>query len=189
MSDVSDADISIAEAEADIFDADFTVRRYWDEPENSSIDLLRCEDRPEEGVTSFGTIGLSARERGDGQGRTELVGACRTRFPYFDNIISTVAFNVINSGWACEVGALHNDVVTMYEASPTLEHVILLLPSLWGRTFPPLELPDRTVNWLMVMPISESEFVYAEQHGAAALVRQLEESGAELTDLHRAPAI
>ena len=49
----------IAEREASIFGGTPSVVCYWDSREINWVDILSCADRPVEGATSWGTIGMS----------------------------------------------------------------------------------------------------------------------------------
>lgn len=67
----------------------------------SNVDILSTIDRPYEGVTSYSTIGLSDYSIGysidEKPLRVEIVGASATMFELFPNVLSTCAFNIINT--------------------------------------------------------------------------------------------
>src|SRR6266540_4964655 len=67
-----------------------------------SIDILSCENRPCNGVTSYSTLGLSDHHMVDTEGkdfpvRIELLGACASAADQFPNVLASAAFHVIRN--------------------------------------------------------------------------------------------
>lgn len=56
---VSDENKTIAKTALAAFGRKPLVHAYWDDNKKNSIDMLSCNDRPYDGVTSYSTIGLS----------------------------------------------------------------------------------------------------------------------------------
>jgi hypothetical protein len=141
-------------------------------------------------VTSYSTIGLSdspiLKDKRDLGIRAEFVGACASAFPEFANILATAAFCVINSHWLCHPGAIFPGVVEKHRPESPMRHLIFVPPFLWDESLQTLQLPDKKVAWLMAVPISESEYGYAIDHGPDALGDVLEQEGIDVFDLDRA---
>jgi len=57
----------------------------------------------------------------------------------------------------------------MYELSKTMKHALFVPPFLWEEALETLELPERTVAWLLAVPISEAEYQFAEREGSEKL--------------------
>ncbi len=76
----------------------------------------------------------------------------------------------------------------MFSASSTLNHVLLLPPFLWA-SLKTLELDDKTVAWLMAVPISDAELDFAERMGVDALETAFEKAQIDVFDLNRASVI
>lgn len=167
------------------------VSRYWDEPERTSVDIAVCENSPWEGITGVGTLGLSEHSLGFAplDLRVELVGAFPASAIEFPNLVSTCAFNIIKEGWPARPGGLHPNVMAMYDLSSTLHHVMLVDPFLWEDGPATLELPQRTIAWLMIVPISESELRFAETAGPDALSGLFEQHSIDIVDLNRVPVV
>lgn len=150
------------------FDVMPQVRRYGDPTDHGTIDLLTCADSPQRGITSYGTIGLSRHARPNATDlRVELVGAFSSAVPGFAEVLANCAFSAINDGAPLRLGVVHGEV--MGDLSATLPHVMFFSPFLWGDAPETLILADKTVAWLMAVPISEVERAYAEIEGANAL--------------------
>jgi hypothetical protein len=165
------------------------VHRHWDEPEENWVGIATRADCPWEGVTAVGTLGLSEHSLGFSNDlRVEIIGACATTTDLSD-VLATCAFNVIKDAWPMRPGAIHNDVLKMYHLSKTLAHLMFVAPFLWNDGPKTLHLEGRTVTWLMAVPISESELVYAERSGADALNTLLEELQIDIFDINRLPVI
>jgi len=166
------------------------VHRYGDATDKSTIDLLSCADSPSEGITAYGTVRLSDHPLGAANDlRAEIVGAFPTDIPLFANVLTTCAFNVINDGAPLFPGVIHREAIGMYDLSPTLRHVLFVSPFLWGEEPRTLELPGRTVAWLMAAPITEAERAYAAIHGSQALELLFEQQDIDLFDVARASVV
>jgi hypothetical protein len=190
---VSKAHKQIARTVATGLGGQARVVQYLDAAEESAIALVISRDRPYEGVTSYGTVGLS-----DWQvpGRltpplgVEIIAACDSTKDWFANVVSTAAFCVINSGWTCQPGAVFPDVVAMYRRGATLPHLLFVEPFLWDDdTFEPRRIGERTVAWLLTVPISQAERDFAAEHGADALEDRFEHAQIDIFDLDRQPVV
>ncbi len=191
---VSDEAQQIARALADAFRVKPAtqpeIRRYGDEGDKSTVDLLCCADSPMEGVTAYGTVRLSDHALSNaGDLRVEIVGAFPTALPAFANVMATCAFNVINDGAPLRPGMIHGGAMGSQELFPTLRHVMFVPPFLWGGRPEPLTLPGRTVAWLMAVPITEAERAYAAAHGSNALEQLFERENIKVLDPNRPSAV
>ena len=169
------------------------ISRYWDESEKNSVYILAAADRPQKGVTSYATIGLSdhplmfkGREFGT---RVELVGACGSAFAGFANILSTAAFFVINSCWFCAPGVIFPDIASMHKASDTLSDIYFAHPFLWDERLKSAVIGSRQVAWLLAVPISKEETAFAQRHGPDRLEALFEEKNIDIYDMNRASVV
>lgn len=189
MSSITKDNKTIAMAVAKVFGGEPNVQRFWDDGDKNCVDILKCIDKPEEGVTSYATIGLSDaplyKEGSEYPVRLELVGACGSRFEGFDNAIATAAFCIINSKWFCYPGAIFNDVLSMYKMSPSMRHFFFVPPFLWEESLKTMTISKKSVAWLLAVPISDEERAYAEERGADALENLFEEKQIDIFDLER----
>jgi hypothetical protein len=62
-------------------------------------------------------------------------------------------------------------------------------PYLWHRLDTSLRLPDRLVNWVLVIPIADAEYEFANAHGWQTLGRILESHDVDVFDLQRKPVV
>lgn len=179
----------IARFLANVFGGKPSVRRFWDENNESFVDILTSSDRPEKGVSSYSTIGLSdaplIRNGSEYPVRVEIVGACGSIFSGFDNALATAAFNIINSKMFCFPGTIFEDVITMYGISSTMQHFLFVPPFLWNNKLKTMSLKSKTVAWLLAIPISEQEMRYAEEKGSDALEQLFEDKQIDIFDLKR----
>ncbi|MBK0869563.1 MAG: suppressor of fused domain protein [Saccharopolyspora sp.] len=173
MSDVTEDNRAIARAAAAEFGGKPSVTRFWDDQDSSAVDILECPDSPTEGVTSCSTLGLSdhplVRDGNEYPVRVEVVGAGATDNEHFPNIISTIAFFIINDQWFCSPGSIFPDVVGMYYPAATMRHILFVPPFLWADELETMHFPGKTVAWLQAVPISEGERQYATANGSDAL--------------------
>jgi hypothetical protein len=192
VTEVSDTHKQIARTVAAALGGKARVVRYWDAAEKSAIALVIAPDRPHERVTSVGTVGLSDWPV---TGRlvpplgVEIVGACDSAETTFPNVIATAAFCVINSGWTCEPGAIFSGVVAAHRPNTTVPHLLFVEPFLWEEELNAREIGDRTVAWLLAVPISPSERDFTQRHGTDALEDRFEQAQIDIFDLDRDPVV
>lgn len=187
---VSEEAKTIARAAAAAFGVDRPpVFKYLHDNSQSYVSILFAPDRPSKGVTAYSTIGVSEHSIGVSVEnvplRVEFVGACASKFEKFPNILATCAFYVINSKFKCKPGVVYRDVIPMYVASSDMKHILFVSPFLWEGKLRTLDLPDKKVAWLLVIPISEAERQYAAEKGEGALETLFEEHQIDIFDLNR----
>lgn len=189
MAEISEDNKIVARAAWAAFGGKPNITAYWDEAGQKSVDLLACKDQPQKGVTSYSTIGLSDYPiNQDGVEidlGVEFVGVCSSSVSEFANIVATAAFCVINSKWSCAPGMIFPDVVGMYSCSSTLKHLLLVSPFLWEGKLEILELPGKKVAWLLLVPISEAEYQYAQVEGSSELEGLFEVHQVDVFNINR----
>jgi hypothetical protein len=164
-----------------------SVSKFWDDAHHASIDIMRVEKAPDEHISTVSTLGLSDTDIGleaDGRSlRVELLMSYRTSQNDGENILSTCAFNVINSAMPINPGVIFPRVVELYRPSSSMVHILFSSPYLWD-----LQTQDFTtkkVAWLVAIPISDAEYDLARSEGSDALENLLEERNADVFDLDR----
>ncbi|WP_054025016.1 suppressor of fused domain protein [Bacillus sp. FJAT-28004] len=187
---VSEDNKKIAQAALSAFEGKPKVFEYSDDNNESSIDIL-CSSNDMHNSLSFSTIGLSDFSVGYDYNeiplRIELVGA--SQFECFANVLATCAFNIINSNYKCYPGIIFNDIVKMYLPNSPMRHILFVTPFLWEDSLKTMNFINRQVAWLMAVPISEAERIYADEHGSEALEELFEVKQISVFDLERSSTI
>jgi len=165
------------------------VIEYNDNSNVSKIEIYIGEDRPDKGVSTYATIGLSnfsiGLETEDKKNiRVEFIGACDTTADKFANIIGSCAFNIINSKFSCKPGTAYPNVIKEYYPDIDMKHIFFTMPFLWDNLHG-FEMDDTFITWLMAIPISNDEFEFLAQNGVEALERLLKEKDIDVFDINR----
>lgn len=191
MSTVSTTAKQVYRAAVDAFGGEPKVNRRYDEDESHSVDVLRCADRPVPGLAVYSTLTLhdSPNHLDEEDVRVELMGVAPADVEDYPNLLATAAFNVIKDGWLAAPGVVFPDLLTMYELSSTLRHV------LWVEPFPYEQFstvkidggPD--VHWLLGVPISEEERRFLLDHGYEALEQRFVDADLDYWDLTRGSVV
>ena len=165
-----------------------SVSKYWDENNVSDVDILAAIDRPYDGITAYSTIGLSDYSIGysvdEKPLRIEIVGASATIYEFFPNILSTCAFNIINTKLPISHGEIFKEVIKMYYPDSEMEHVLFTSPFLWKK-LKTIDFLDKKVAWLLAVPISTKEFLFAEKEGSEALETMFEKEEIDIFNVGR----
>ena len=166
------------------------VQRYWDTPETTSVDLLSVPDPERNGVLLFGTISLFEKEFViDGEvfpSRVELVGAAYDAFEHYPNILTTAAFCSIKDDFFCQPGSVLPNAVKMYYPNLEAKHLFFTAPFLWEDKLGTLHLDEQIqINWVLPIPITDSEYKYLEVNGDDALEDLFEKHQIDIFDLSR----
>lgn len=165
------------------------ISHFLDDTKRSAVYVIKASDIPQIGVTSYATVGLSDHKiMRDGKEfgvRVEILGACGSAVPEFDNVLATLAFFVINSGWFCAPGVIFPDVISMYKHSITMSDVYFAYPFLWEDRLKSTRIGNKTVAWLLAVPISKRESEFARINGAEKLEVLFEKNNIDIFDLNR----
>jgi len=191
---ISDTSKAIAQYTATAFGADRPpIRHMWDEARQSDLYVCEAVDCPQKGVTSYGTVGLSEyplmRNGQEFGARVELVGACGSAFPGFNELLATLGFHVANSRWFCAPGVIFPGVMDLHRLSVTMRDVYFARPFLWGDHFGSAVFGERTVAWLLAVPVSRAESEYAIQKGPAQLEELFTARDIDIFNLNRASVV
>lgn len=66
-----------------------------------------------------------------------------------------------------------------------MKHIMFVPPFLWEEDLELLEFNNKSVTWLMALPISEGELQVAEKHGPDYLQDLLESKQTDIFDIKR----
>lgn len=185
---ISNENKIIAKTALHVFGGKPSVSKYWDENNVSNIDMLSTVNRPYDGITSYSTIGLSDHSIeytiDEIPLRIEIVGASTTEYEQYPNVLATCAFCIINSNFSVSHGKVFRDILKMYYPNNEMKHVLLVSPFLW-EDLKTLDFPNKKVAWLLAVPISENEYLFAQEKGTDALEELFEQEEIDIFDLER----
>lgn len=164
------------------------VNRYNSDDNSLSIDLINCQNQPDEHVNSYGTVGLSEYPLiKDGQEfhvRIELVGAAESTYGKYPNLLKSAAFYIINEHWFCCPGAILCNIIDMYDPNLEMKHFFFTTPFLWNE-LRETKINELNITWLLAVPISENEKKYKDEFGENALEEKFEEAQIDIFDISR----
>lgn len=187
--DINEQKRAIVQQLVDIYGGKPKFYKYFDEQEKSTVDVLCIENVPKEGVNFYSTIGTFEYPSGSTfEGlpyRVELVGVCDARENTFKNILSTCSFCIINSNYKICAGEIFHDIIEMYHPTIDMKHIMFVPPFIWEEELDVLRFGDKCVDFLLAVPISENECIYAEENGTDALEDLFEEKQLNIFNLQR----
>lgn len=193
LAGISESSKLVARKVADAFGKRPKITDFWDADNRYSVAIAAAADTPTEGITSYSTVNLSdwpmyidGREH---ETRVEIAGSAPNEVSNFQNAVSTAALCVIKQKWPCRPGVIYPDVLAAYHMSTTMKHVLFMEPVVWDKIEASTQLPDRLVTWVMMVPIADSEYEYANEHGWEALGQILEEDDIDYWDPQRRPVV
>lgn len=172
------------------------IERHYDKDQKNFIDIFKCDDPIYPGIKICGTIGVSdfpnKIEMNDGSFRNipvELLIVGYEKFHMIPHILSTSAFYILNMNWECQPGSVFMRIIEMYYETFEMKHIMFISPFLWEDKLEPLKLRDKTVHWLLGVPISDKELEYKMENGASALEDIFQEKDIDIFDITRISAI
>ena len=182
---------TIAKHLADVFGRPIHVKEYTHDTEPIAVDILRSDDHPVGGVTSYSTLGLSDYVIPWGMGefptRLELAGASATANEAFPNILASAAFRMMRTGDVYHPGAVIENYVHQYFPDSPLPHLYFTTPFVWALTA--FDAATKKITWLQAMPIAPSEQAYLKTHGDQELERRFKEHRIDVFDINRQPVV
>jgi len=166
------------------------VVRFGDDDGVNDCFIVSGFNCPIEGVTSYSSIGLSrtTQKLGIADVRVELITACASGTPHVDNLMASCVFECFRNGTNISYGSLITNIVSQYRISDTLRHVTFVSPFLW-HGFNRLEVGAQDIHFLLMLPISESEKIFAENNGIDALENVFNKAQIDIYDVHRSSII
>jgi hypothetical protein len=171
-----------------------TIQRYWDDKNENCIDIFTCDDPIDSEVKFYGTVGLSdypniiEMKNGNENIPIELLVSGYKKYDKIPNILSTCAFYISKDKWNCQPGSVFMRMVDFYYKKE-MQHIIFVPPFFWEDKLEPLTLEAKTVNWLLAIPISESELQYKIKNGFDSLQDLFEKEEVDVFDLDRKSVI
>lgn len=182
-----DANKKVAQELVKIIGGNPQIFTYYDEAEAKNVDIFCSKNVPQEGLQSCASIGLNNSDinlvNGERQLRVEILGACDIRIDCFENILCTVAFEIMDAH-ECYPGYIVENVIPLYIPDSDMKHVLLVTPFVWENA-KTIVLDDRYITWLQIVPISENEYRYAMLNGVNELIDLFEEKDIDIYDIYR----
>ncbi len=162
------------------------VVRYGDDHGEHDLFLVSGLDHPNSGISSYGTVGLSKRPQrlGENTVNVELIGACATATPHFDNVMASCVFEHVRNGTPIVYGSAIEGVLDQYSISASLRHVTFVAPFLF-EDFGPATIEGVKINWLLAVPIADAELALLREKGIDALEDRFEKAQIDLYDIDR----
>lgn len=193
VSPVSPENKRIAQYVTIAFGGSRRVAAYVNTSGSLTVDILYCQDRPQEGLTSYSTIGLSDHPMIWGNGefptRLELAGVCESTAELFPNILASTAFEIIQSDAVYHPGTVIPNIVRKHYSSSNLPHIYLTAPFIWENQLKMLDCGTKKVSWLLALPISEPEYSYLRKYGDHALEQLFESRKIDFASIERSSVV
>lgn len=165
------------------------VMTYWDEGETTDLAICVMSDFPVDGVTTYSTAGVSKHEVRPGLG-VEFIAARDSSDEDFAGLLATAGFFVVKDGWVAKPGTVFELVGSLADPDTELPHLLFVNPFLYQEQgLRPLNADERTIAWLMPVPISESELIYQKKHGSSELEKEFVRANIDLYDANRPPVV
>jgi hypothetical protein len=168
---------------------DVAVHAYYNEDETLRVDIFSAVDSPQPGVTTFATLGLSdyRNELADGTNvPTELIAVAASGSDLPARTLATMSFDHATPGIALRPGVVVQGAISRNDPDAPLPHALLTSPFLWD-DLQRVEVGDALVFPLLAVPVTNTEWRFAEIHGSEALESLFEDDQIDIFDWGRPP--
>ncbi|MBF0788313.1 MULTISPECIES: suppressor of fused domain protein [unclassified Streptococcus] len=164
------------------------VDRFYNSNKSQFIDIFQSQDRPINTINTLATIGLSMysidrKFLDKSELRVEFIAASPRENLLFANVLATCSFNIISGEYTCSPGTVFPNIIERYFENCNMKHIMFVPPFLWN--IEDLIFDDRTVTWLMAVPISDKELDYLRNNGSDKLEQLFEIQQIDFYDLNR----
>lgn len=169
--------------------------------ESLTIPVALAPDSPERGLSTYATIGLSQYDNSlvaeDGTPiRVELPTSGREEYPFLGSGLANAALNIASGQYQAKPGLVFPGVFDGYSTELTAPHGLLWYPFPWGDRFDGLDRDGLSIEWLLVIAITQREFDFIAENGPGfsgegveKLIDAFERRGTDIYDLTRASAV
>jgi hypothetical protein len=153
--------------------------------------MLICNDCPLPGLTTYSTVTLheAPNELNGTVVRVELAVVAPRASENYPDMLAMAAFNVLKDGWLAAPGVVFDSIMKYYDLSSALDHILWTPPFPWSKLGSATIDDDLTVQWLLAVPISESERLFLLEHGYDQLEAVFAENEIQYFDLERLPVV
>lgn len=160
------------------------IHRYGDEQQGLVIDVFHSEH---EGRDFAASLGLLLLDQGNGEWplHIELIMDARGHQASIDDLVASLALHILSTGDKVAPGTLYEDLFGYVNPGLALQHLVLLDPIGWDDQFSKVTLEGQAIYPLMMVPISEAECRYIEQHGLDAFEERIQTTHADLLNWQR----
>jgi antitoxin YqcF len=141
-----------------------SVNVYYDEAEEQCIPVFTSAS--DEGIlcATIGLMEIDQSQNPEIQINSEIILDKRVPDKRVPNVLSTIAFQIINGGWKVAPGVVFRDIMRMYFPEINLPHIYFTAPFQWS-TMAKVDLPGGAIYPLVAIPVSEEEVRVAGASG------------------------
>ena len=119
-----------------------------------------------------------------------MLAVCRSEDrEMFHTILAVCAFEVIDQKRFAAAGIIFRDMISICNPTLEMKHILFDLPSLVPGELVNIPIEEKNISWLQIIPVSETEVLYAEENGVKSLFELLETKNVDITDLNRKSVI
>ena len=169
--------------------------------ESLTIPIAVAPASPDRGLSTYATVGLSQHDNGlvtaDGTPlRVELLTVGRTEYDLLGRGLANSAFNIASGECRAKPGLVLPGVFEGYGTGLTTPHALLWYPFPWGGRFDGFTRDGVSIQWLLVVAITQQELEFVAAHGPGfhgagveKLVDAFENNETDVYDMSRASAV
>lgn len=173
----------------EVFENPIEIEPFESDDGQACVEIVKCPDSPFAGVTSYSTLGVYQCENlltaDDKELNVEFMGICDSRNQWFDGLLSTCAFAMIKGKVRAHPYEVYKDIIPVYQPNIDMKHILLIPPFSLRHDLGIIETDTRVITWLMLNPISDSEFAYMQKNGYEKLLDVFVEEDIDVYDLYR----
>ncbi|AJH16641.1 suppressor of fused domain protein [Myroides profundi] len=156
------------------------------------IDVLKCQYPLNKDIDIYCTVGVS-----DSENLIEMRDGSLVNIPVeilmegnvnsdkWYSIILAAGFSIKVDKNPCQPYTVFKDLIRTYIKDTHLPHLLFVHPYLWEDRLGQMELEDKTVYFLLAVPISDNELAYFTEYGASELCDRLFSSDLDFSDIER----
>lgn len=175
---------------ADAFGGPPQLFRVFHNTRKYEVDVLAVPQSPEPDLCSLGTIGLWRTTligpKIPETSRIELTGIFEVTREGAREVLAAAAFRIMRTQKPVPSGSIFLNCLHDWYPKATVPHLFFVPANLWS--FPHLQ-PTRMgalqIQFLQAIPVTESEYLFAQEHGAQALEAKLLGASTNIADLKR----
>ncbi len=170
-----------------ILGIDSKVTEYGDDECSQTVYIMTTPDPIDKNVVFYNTIGLFNYPINNDKHEILITGY--NKYELVPSILSTIAFFIIKDKWNCQIGNVFETVVEMYYPNSLMKHILFVSPYLWEDKLEDFKLEGEPINFVLAIPISQSELEYKSKNGLDGLESLFEEKEIDIFNLTRLPVI
>ncbi|MFV0288097.1 MAG: suppressor of fused domain protein [Mycoplasmatales bacterium] len=164
------------------------VERFYNEDKSCQIDVITITDNATNSITmstvNLSDIDLDFKKANEYKVGVEFIMVSDIKYDNSLDVLIDSSFIAIKNKNSCQPGNIYSNVIQKYYLDSDMKHILLTYPFLWN-DFNKITYENKSINWLQLVPISDNELKFLQEHNLDKLEELFEKEKVDVFNFNR----